>query len=202
MIRQIYIVRHGNTFGPGEPVRRIGARTDLALSASGRAQAVELGAHFRACKVAFTTALAGPLKRTRETSAAILAAQPDPPPLEICETLREVDYGPDEGRCEAEVIARLGKAALAAWEDEARVPPGWAVDPPAQIADWRALFGRLREGSGPALVVTSNGVARFARIATGEPPGDMALKLKTGAYGIIGLDAGGAYLQAWNIRPS
>ncbi|MGA3882329.1 histidine phosphatase family protein, partial [Bacillus pumilus] len=42
------IVRHGNTFAAGEPPRRIGARTDLPLTAQGQAQAEALGAHFAA----------------------------------------------------------------------------------------------------------------------------------------------------------
>ena len=37
------IVRHGNTFDGNEPVRRIGARTDLPLVASGFDQARALG---------------------------------------------------------------------------------------------------------------------------------------------------------------
>jgi len=201
MSGRIHIVRHGNTFGPGETVRRVGARTDLALSASGQAQARDLGAHFRECGITFTTALAGPLQRTVETGEAILAAQPAPPELEIVESLREIDYGPDEGRCEAAVLARIGPDALAAWECDGRVPPGWAVDPRRRIADWRALFDRLRGGTGQALVVTSNGVARFARLAAGDRAGETEVKLRTGAYGIIDLEGAGAQVAAWNLRP-
>ncbi len=39
----LYIVRHGNTFEPDEPPRRIGRRTDLPLVESGRAKEDKLG---------------------------------------------------------------------------------------------------------------------------------------------------------------
>ena len=46
MNADIYIVRHGNTFDPGDTLLRVGARTDLALSVSGCEQADRLGRHF------------------------------------------------------------------------------------------------------------------------------------------------------------
>jgi broad specificity phosphatase PhoE len=45
---RIVIVRHGNTFEAGETPRRIGARTDLPLTADGQAQADALGRWFAA----------------------------------------------------------------------------------------------------------------------------------------------------------
>ena len=94
MARTLYIVRHGNTFNKGDTVTRVGARTDLPLSSSGQAQAEALADHFR--PIAFAQAIAGPLKRTRQTAEAILAEQAAPPELEIGNFLREIDYGPAE----------------------------------------------------------------------------------------------------------
>ena len=45
-MRRFFIVRHGNTFGPGEVLRRVGARTDIPLVPSGEEQAQALGAWF------------------------------------------------------------------------------------------------------------------------------------------------------------
>lgn len=203
MACRVYIVRHGNTFDKGDTVTRVGARTDLSLSASGRAQADALAAHFSSDGIAFSRALAGPLKRTRETAEAILAAQDTPAPLEIAEFLREIDYGPDENRPEADVIARIGEAALRAWEEDATPPPGWQVDVNALQRDWKALFETLsrKEEVGPVLVITSNGIARFALMAAGGADGH-TLKLKTGAYGILEVGEDGRVRVAdWNIRP-
>ncbi|RIJ23783.1 histidine phosphatase family protein [Henriciella barbarensis] len=207
MARTLYIVRHGNTFDKGDTVTRVGARTDLALSRSGEAQATALGAHFRDRGIAFSQAIAGPLKRTRQTADAILSAQANPPELEIGNFLREIDYGPDENKPEDEVIARIGKDALDAWEREAVPPPGWRFDPAAIEGQWQSLFAKLAKsaGDGPVLIVTSNGIARFALTAAGLKPDSTRhdnLKLKTGAYGIFHLDeAGDVSLADWNIRP-
>lgn len=207
MARTLYIVRHGNTFDKGDTVTRVGARTDLALSTSGEAQAAALGAHFAEKGIAFAQAIAGPLKRTRQTADAILSAQANPPELEIGNFLREIDYGPDENQPEDAVIARIGQDALDAWERDAVPPPGWRFDPAAIEGQWQSLFVKLAKsaGDGPVLIVTSNGIARFALTAAGLKPDSRQhenLKLKTGAYGVFRLDeAGDLSLSDWNIRP-
>lgn len=177
------IVRHGNTFAPGEPPRRIGARTDLPLVESGREQAAALCARFAG--VVFDRVLTSPLLRTRET-AAIIAPYALAEPTDW---LREIDHGPDEGRTEDEVAARLGRDALEAWEGNAVAPPGWIVDAEARQAAWRAIL----ETTGTVLLVTSNGAARFARLVLGLPPA----RLRTGAYAEIA----DRQLVAWDIRP-
>ena len=45
-MKTLIIARHGNTFGPGDTPTRVGARTDLPLVESGKAQAKALGLHF------------------------------------------------------------------------------------------------------------------------------------------------------------
>ena len=197
MTATITIVRHGNTFEPDEPPRRIGARTDLPLTASGRAQAAALAAVFVGTR--FDRAFVSPLLRTRATAAAILAARPDAPAAETAEWLAEIDHGPDEGRDEAEVIARIGADALARWDADAVPPDGWIVGGAARTAAWRTLFAAMRDGE-RLLAVTSNGAARFAPRAVGLRPSP-GLKLRTGAWGTIAIDGGCARLVAWDVRP-
>lgn len=179
-----FIVRHGDTFAPGDAVRRIGARTDLPLAESGRDQARALAAHFAGLH--FDRVLAAPLARTRETATLIAPATP----AESADWLREIDHGPDEGQPEAAVAARISAAALAAWEAEAVPPPGWIVDADARLAAWRDF---LRHAHGTVLLVTSNGAARYARLALGLPPA----RLRTGAYGEITRER----VASWDIRP-
>ena len=204
MARKLYIVRHGNTFDKGDTVTRVGARTDLPLSSSGQAQAEALAVHFK--PIAFAQAIAGPLKRTRQTAEAILAEQAAPPELEIGNFLREIDYGPDENQPEDAVIARIGQPALDAWERDAVPPPGWRFDPAAIEGQWQSLFAKLArsEETGPVLIVTSNGIARFALTAAAlapDPARHETLKLKTGAYGIFQLAGDGSVtLDDWNVR--
>jgi probable phosphoglycerate mutase len=193
----LYIVRHGNTFDKGDVVTRVGGRTDLPLSASGKVQARALAEHLK--NVRFATARSGPLKRTRETAAEILAAQAEAPELTTELFLREIDYGPDENRPENEVVARIGKAALEAWERDSIPPPGWRVDPAALVGNWQELFSDLAKEEGAHLIVTSNGIARFALAAASEVRTDA--KLGTGAYGIVEISGGEAIVPAWNVRP-
>jgi probable phosphoglycerate mutase len=199
MKTSVYIVRHGNTFEKGDVVTRVGGRTDLPLSPSGEAQAQKLARHFSGEGVTFVTARSGPLKRTRKTAAAILASQSTPPDLTTDLFLREIDYGPDENRPEDEVIARIGKAALEAWERDSIPPPGWRVDPAAITGNWQQLFSNLGKEPGAHLIVTSNGIARFALAAAGESRADA--KLATGAYGVIEIDGDKAHVRVWNVRP-
>jgi len=196
MTARLHIVRHGNTFDKGDIVTRVGGRTDLPLSISGAAQAEALARHF--ATTSFTTARSGPLKRTRETARAILAAQPNAPELTTDLFLREIDYGPDENRPEEDVIARIGKPALDAWERDSIPPPGWRVDPAAIIGNWQELFSDLAEEEGDHLIVTSNGIARFALAAANAHRPDA--KLPTGGYGVIELTPEPVVLH-WNLRP-
>ncbi len=210
MSRTVYIVRHGNTFDQGDIVTRVGARTDLPLSSSGRVQGEALARHFADQGLVFSAAFSSPLQRTMRTAQMIIAGQEiiagQDRALEIepVEFLREIDYGPDENRPEREVIERIGQPALDLWEGEARVPDGWQIDTGAVTDAWRDfLTGLGQTATGPALVVTSNGIARFAlQLAMAGNHGDYTLKLSTGAYGIIQVGQDGAMAVAdWNVRP-
>ena len=69
--------------------------------------------------------------------------------LQVLDFLREVDYGPDENQPEEQVIARIGAAAIEAWDRDAVPPPGWDVEPEDIIAEWASLLNTL---SGPAII--------------------------------------------------
>lgn len=196
----VTIVRHGDTFAAGEPPCRIGARTDLPLVARGMAQARALGAAL--AEQRFDRALAAPLRRTRATADAILAARRDAPRIATADWLTEIDHGPDEGQREDAVLARIGAPALAAWDAEARAPAGWIIDADRRIAGWRDLWAGA---AGQVLIVTSNGAARFALLSDAglraQAAALPALKLRTGAYGTIVREAGGLRLRDWDRRP-
>jgi broad specificity phosphatase PhoE len=184
-MRRLVIVRHGDTFAAGEPPRRIGRRTDLSLTAAGRAQAAALAADFARRGWRFDRVLAGPLRRTRETAALLAEAH------DVADWLAEIDHGPDEDRPEDEVRARLGAAALAAWDGDATLPADWRADTAALRSGWRALAAL----PGTSLAVTSSGVARFALLALGAT--GFPLKLRTGAFGVVE----DGQPVAWDQRP-
>lgn len=192
MSGRIIIARHGNTFAADEAPRRIGARTDLPLVASGRAQGIALRAHFRARGLDFAHCLTSPLLRTQETAALVLDGAPCP--IEAADWLIEIDHGPDEGRTEDEVRARIGSDALAAWERDATPPIDWTVNAEARRAAWALCFGEAAALGGTMLVVTSNGAARFAAPGAG--------RLRTGSYGEVVISANAPpEVVAWDVRP-
>lgn len=201
---RLVIVRHGNTFEAGEPPRRIGARTDLPLTATGLEQAEALGRHFANKGVRFSRVLSGELKRTRATAEAIVGSQPLK--IEAAPFLTEIDHGPDEGQPEAAVIARLGNEAITLWETEWVAPEGWEVGAQWRLLAWREFVERTAEElpRGTILLVTSNGAARFALAALGLKPGEngAGVKFRTGSYGVIEADDGADFrLLGWDIRP-
>lgn len=197
---RLYVVRHGNTFDKGDTVTRVGARTDLPLSVSGQEQAQKLAAHFAGTP--FSAALCSTLTRTRQTARAILSERIDSPALLIAPFLTEIDYGPDENQPEDIVAARLGPA-LEAWDRDGTPPPGWLVDLEAIRAGWRGLLARVAPlpETANALVVTSNGIARFLPDVVDVVPGGVDRKLKTGAWGEVLVTSSGSELLSWNERP-
>ena len=52
-----------------------------------------------------------------------------------------------------------------------------------------------------ALVVTSNGIARFLPDVVGRTPADLDRKLKTGAWGTVQISGAETCILDWNVRP-
>lgn len=222
----LIVARHGNTFEKGDVILRVGARTDLPLTAEGRAQGRRLGAKLAESDLRPTAFYSAPLRRTLETASEIASAQElNAEPL-VEEFLTELDYGADDGRPEAEVARRLGQVelgddaknatpeeleaagltALKRWDAEKRLPLGWAflqerVDRLGD--DWRSFAARIVvEHSGETVVATtSNGIARFATaILPPDAPIPEKLKLATGAFGVFVWNGESWRLDAWNVR--
>ncbi len=203
---RMIIARHGNTFGPGDTPTRVGAKTDLPLVEKGRLQAEQLGKWLSQQPQMPTHVIAGPLKRTREMADIACRHAGITTPVRIDERLREIDYGPDENQTEETVIARIGENAIKLWDDSAIVPAGWNVNPDLMIMDWADIAGEtLNTHTGQTvLVVTSNGVARFAPHLTGQFDAfrqQHDLKLATGALGTLVHDGQRWSVENWNLRP-
>jgi probable phosphoglycerate mutase len=192
---RLYIARHGNTFAPGEIPRRVGAKTDLPLVASGLVQAERLATHFNANRISFDAILSSPLQRARRTAEII--ANHLGGAVEISDALTEIDHGPDENKPEEEVIARLGETALANWDMNGVAPDGWNADREKLIKGWEDIMAHAAAAKAPTLAVTSNGVARFALIALKAKM--QSMKLRTGAFGVI--DPTARRVVEWDQRP-
>ncbi|MCF0233786.1 MAG: histidine phosphatase family protein, partial [Thermoguttaceae bacterium] len=62
--KTLIVARHGNTFNKGDVILRVGARTDLPLTATGVEQAKKIGAILAARGLVPTEIYAAPLLRT------------------------------------------------------------------------------------------------------------------------------------------
>ena len=149
---------------------------------------------------------AAPLKRSYETARLAAEAAGRDLPITIDARFNEIDYGPDENQPESAVIARIGDQALRDWDDDAKVPPRWLVDPQAIIQDWLAFGDICRQAfhGQTVLVVTSNGVARFAPHLTGDFDGfrrKHGIKIATGALCFLCLKGSRWVIEQWNFNP-
>jgi probable phosphoglycerate mutase len=206
-LTRLLIARHGNTFGPGDVVTRVG-RTDLPLVESGFEQGRVLGHYLKQDRFVPDVIFTSCLQRTMQTAAQAQEAMGTALVPQALPAFDEVDYGPDENQPETAVIARLGKAALAAWEADGIVPEGWKADSAAIAANWQDFAaGILREHAGKTvLVVTSNGIARFSPHLTGDFAAfraQHAIKISTGGLCIFeSVGLGPLWVcTAWNVKP-
>ena len=173
---RLLLVRHGNTFGPGETPVWVGARTDLPLVARGEEQARALGTALRDAGIVPRRLIAGPLQRTRRHLEIAAATAGLAEPVTVDKRLIEIDYGAWEGRSNAEIAAQPGgQAAMDRWARESIWPDdaGWSPSAAAIAARLRALADQITAsgvaaGSDEAapppttVVCSSNGVLRYA----------------------------------------
>lgn len=211
----LIIARHGNTFNAGDVVTRVGGRTDLPLVDKGRAQAEALGQYLSDNNLLPDVSYASTLQRTQETAKVALQRCGVKLPVYTLNIFDEIDYGPDENKPEADVVARIGQEAIELWDKEAIVPVGWEFDPAQAIENWQNFAAHICNGADSVsgghidhhdtvLVVTSNGIARFAPYITGDYDSFRAnydLKLSTGALGILEFTDEKWAVKAWNIKP-
>lgn len=199
---RLVICRHANTFDKGDVVRRVGARTDLPLSSSGLRQGKFLSQEFSPEKSGFNfvRAYCSPLQRTRETGKLILHSGHSIQTLISLPFLTEIDYGMDENKSEEDVVLRVGKTAIKLWDEQAIPPQGWNVEPETIIQSWRQFFDRIRSLDGDTLVVSSNGITRFALDAVDEIDTEAPRKLRTAAFGIVDITSDKVTVVDWDKR--
>ena len=197
---QVLIVRHGNTFRPGETPRRVGGKTDLPLVESERASRV---GQYLAAKFKPDHVFCSPLLRTKQTmEIALETAGLQSTPVTFDNSFIEIDYGPDENKPEDEVIARLGEQALQLWNEKAIVPDGWSLDIQALQQTWLDFFAQQAANTEhqKIVVVTSNGIARFAPCVLNNPDTIQDLKIATGNMSLFEFkETWGCFF--WNKKP-
>lgn len=207
MTTRIIIARHGNTFTKEQTPTRVGGRTDLPLVETERGSNV--GLYLKKYNLLPDVVFAAPLKRTMETARLALNAIGGEIPLYEDNSFKEIDYGPDENKIEEEVVARIGQDAIDKWNKDAIVPDGWIVDVPFIIQTWKDLgkkaCSQFKDKN--MLIVSSNGVIRFAPYLTGDFESFAAehdIKVGTGCICIFEKENADEHFKcvAWNVKPS
>ncbi len=205
---ELLLVRHGNTFAPGDRIVWVGSGEDLPLVESGRAQARAFAETLERAHWRPTAALSGGLKRQVEHLELATAGAPAPG---VHAALNEVDYGRWGGRTTDEIVAEHGDAAVSAWNERSEWPQdaGW----PESLAEVRARVSSFADEvasgqhGGRVLVCSSNGLLRwFLGLVPGaleEAIKGAAFKVKTGHVGRMEWHRpGGWRVASWNQPPT
>lgn len=201
---RLIIARHGNTFKKDEIPTRVGARTDLPLVDSGKEQAKRLGLYMKSHNIIPDKAFVSNLQRTQQTAHIAFETINHKATVETLDMLDEIDYGPDENQPEENVIKRIGEKAIEDWDQKAIVPDGWDVDPDTIVQNWIDFAKKIEGSNQSILVVTSNGIARFAPHITGAFETfakDNTIKLSTGALALLNYNGIHWQIDGWNIKP-
>jgi 2,3-bisphosphoglycerate-dependent phosphoglycerate mutase len=188
----LIIVRHGNTFGPGDVITRLGGKTDLPLVESGLEQGRQIGTYLKQENLLPDVVYTSHLKRTIQTAQQALLQMGLNLDTYPVDSFNEIDYGIDENIAEDDVVNRLGQVAVSQlmesgdkpsdwdpsaeeiyalgkqsiklWDTDCIVPNGWMADADAMKQDWISFSEKiLQDHHGETImVVSSNGVLRFA----------------------------------------
>lgn len=208
MTVKLIIARHGNTFEADETPRRVGKGTYMDITAAGVEQGKKLGAHLKANNMLPAVVYTSNLKRTIQTAEAALAEMGISRPLHRTDLFDEIDYGADENQTEMAVIERIGAVAYNSWEFDALMPKDWSPQPEVIRKHWQDFAKHCEKvhDNQVVLVVTSNGIARFApNIANNADdvvPDKKKSKMSTGAYSVLEGDNGLWLIAEWNKKPS
>ena len=212
MKSRLIIARHGNTFRSGETPTRVGAKTDLPLVEEQRGKSI--GKYLRDNNLIPNIVYAAPLLRTMQTAELAVQAMKIQTPVIPLNDFVEIDYGIDENKTEEEIMTRLGdgdiekgKAIIEAWNKDATIPDGWNVNPRQIIKTWENFVKNIALEQGQTvLLVTSNGILRFAPHITGNFEHFSQkhdIKIVTGGVCIFEKENDEPFWTcvAWNLKP-
>ena len=184
----ITLVRHGETDWTRSG--RHTGRTDVPLTDVGRRQAEQAGKKLAGHH--FDLVLSSPLSRAAETCR--LAGLGDG---ELCDDLREWDYGDYEGRTTKDI--RAARPDWVLWRDGA--PGGERPDDVGRRAD--RVIAVLRSRPGDAVLFAHGHVLRVlaARWVGLSPEGGSRLALDPATISVLGYERETSVIRLWNEEP-
>lgn len=180
------LVRHGETEWSANG--RHTSRTDLPLIQAGRERAAALATELAGRR--FSLTLCSPLRRARETCELAGFGEV----AEICEDLREWDYGDYEGLTTPEI--RVDRPDWFLWRDGC---PGGESPAQVQIRADRVLE-RVRDCAGDAILFAHGHILRVLAARWLSQPVEFGarLALSAGALSTLGYERETEVLRQWN----
>lgn len=183
---EIFIVRHGET--EWSATGRHTSRTDLPLTDRGRERAVALRSEIG--RRSFALVLTSPLRRARETCELAGFGHA----AELCDDLREWDYGDYEGLTTPQIRAENPNWVL--WRDGC---PGGET--PQQVGERAArALERLRQADSDSIGFAHGHILRVLTtlwlemaVAAGA-----RFALDAGGVGVLGFERDTHALRRWN----
>jgi probable phosphoglycerate mutase len=187
MVRRLFIVRHGETEWSASGQHT--SRTDLPLTETGRQQARAV--REKLAGETFSLVLGSPLRRAVET--AELAGFGDG--LELCDDLREWDYGDYEGLTTPQIRERNPTWNL--WREGC--PGGETPEQVGRRLD--RVLARFREVEGNGLAFAHGHSLRVltARWLEMEVAAGARFKLAAAAVGVLGFERETSVIERWSV---
>ena len=203
---RLILARHGNTFGPGDAVYRVGLNEDLPLVEKGKEQAHEVAKVLS--DQAIKAIYAAPLLRTKE-SAQVLSDTLGLPEVILDKRLLELDYGLWGGLSDEEITEQHGSEELGAWNAHGVWPKDACFGKSeneivAEVTEFCNELLSKHERDDTVYACSSNGRLRYFLTLAGlfqEYSEQKKLKVRTGAICELVHDGHWNVLQ-WNVLPS
>lgn len=203
---KLVLIRHGNTFNPGDKIVWAGAGQDFSLVEKGRAQIREVANYLKENNIYPDLIVCGPLKRTYESSIIISDTFGLTEKVRIDPRLNELDYGLWGGLTNQEVEDRFGVSEQAGWNRYSQWPESakWGQSEDEIIKEVGELVVELYAdySEETVLCVTSNGRLRyFLKLIEDEFKSRIeqnSFKMKTGAISLLNIESSRNSIEYWN----
>lgn len=207
---RLILLRHGNTFSPGESAVWVGKSEDLPLVSQGKTQAQVVAGVLSELGVYPDALFCSSLKRTKEFAQILKKTCGWETSVTEDARLDELDYGSWSGLTSEEIAARGFVIDLQQWNDHCVWPAdaGWGGSPQllrAEAQDFVEDVVKTYDDDATVVGVTSNGRLRYFLALDNEAfkraVASEKVKVKTGHASIFEVSERGVRMVEWNLSP-
>jgi probable phosphoglycerate mutase len=208
---KLYLIRHGNTFAPGDPIVWVGKKNNLPLVDKGVEQAENLAKELQAKGIQPSVIYCSSLLRTKQFAEILIDKMKLDLKPQIDDRLTEIDYGDWNGLTSDQVVHKFGQEVIDEWTNRSRWPRGcnWGGTEPKTVAEIFSFINDITTiygGKRCILAITSNGRLRyFLKLiprAFEQHINNRAFKVNTGHVCRIDYHDAIFSLKFWNAAPA